>query len=193
MESFVQAFLDGISHIFCLDALDHIIYLLVLTACYDYSKLKRIFWLVTAFTIGHAITFILSALGMTPGVRSFAEIAIPITIALTAIMNWLKRDKKGRQHKEGILVYLVAIFFGSLHGLAIGSMIQMKLIGGESFLAQLAGFNLGVEMAQIVVVIGIVFVQMLLMGIFRIKLSDWRIGSSGVGFGAALMILMKNL
>ena len=194
MNQLFQAFSEGMAHIFCLDAVDHILFLLVLCASYDYSMLKRIFWLVTAFTIGHAFTFVLSALGCAPSVRSWAEVLIPFTILLTAIVNWCKPERqKGLIEKGKTLIYLLTITCGSIHGLAIGSMIRIKLDPGENFLGQLIGFNLGVEVAQIAVVVLILTAQWSLMRLLGIKLGHWRIGVSGIGFGAALLILLDTL
>jgi len=194
MNQILQAFSEGMAHIFCLDAVDHILFLLVLCASYDYSMVKRIFWLVTAFTIGHAFTFILSALGYTPSVRSWAEIMIPFTILITAIVNWYKPERQKDLRETGkTLIYLLTISCGSIHGLAIGSMIRIKLDPGENFISQLIGFNLGVEVAQIAVVVLILATQRYLMGLLRIKLVHWKIGVSGIGFGAALLILLDTL
>ena len=194
MNQIFQAFSEGMAHIFCLDAVDHILFLLVLCASYNYSMLKRIFWLVTAFTIGHAFTFIISALGYAHSVREWAEIMIPFTILITAIVNWFKPERqKGLIERGKTLIYLLTITCGSIHGLAIGSMIRIKLDAGENFISQLIGFNLGVEVAQIAVVLLILAIQISLRFLLGIKLSHWKIGVSGIGFGAALLILLDTL
>ena len=194
MSEFFQALSEGVAHIFCLDALDHILFLLVLCASFDHSKIKKIVWLVTAFTFGHAFTFVLSALGYTPSIRQWAEILIPITIIITAIINWTKPERlKGSKEKRRNLTYFLTILFGAVHGLAIGSMIRIKLDPGEHFLSQLLGFNLGIEVAQIAVVILILIVQLFSMALFRVKLFHWKIAVSGIGFGAALLMFLDNL
>ncbi len=194
MSVFFKAFLEGADHILRLDALDHILYLLVLCACYDYSKSGRIIGLVTAFTIGHALTFILAASGYMPNVRPWAEMAIPVTIMITAIVNWsIPERKRSRRELGHRWVYLITIFFGAVHGSAIGSMLRIKIDLEEHFLPTLLGFNLGVELAQILVVIIILVVQLLLMALFRIKMNAWKQAVSGIAFGAAFLILLDNL
>jgi|GEM_PF-2470603 len=152
MNTFFHSFTEGMFHIFCLDAIDHILFLLALVARFDFTKLKYVFWMVTAFTIGHAITFMLAALGKFYDVRSMAEMAIPATIAITAIYNMFSNHKWGRSFSVSFIAYVLALFFGSIHGLAIGSMLRMKLINGH-FITQLVGYNLGIEFAQIAVVL----------------------------------------
>jgi len=192
MNAFSHSFLDGMSHIFCLDAADHILFLLALVARFDYTKLKHVFWMVTAFTIGHAISFVLAALDIMPSVRAWAETAIPITIALTAIFNLVTQERKEEKYGVSIFVYLIALFFGGIHGLAIGSMLKMKIITGN-LIPQLLGFNLGIELAQIIVVIGIMLFQFLLASIFNVKLKAWRIGASVVALGLSIMMLFDKL
>ena len=109
-------------------------------------------------------------------------------------VNWCKPERqKGLIEKGKTLIYLLTITCGSIHGLAIGSMIRIKLDPGENFLGQLIGFNLGVEVAQIAVVVLILTTQWTLMRLLGIKLGHWRIGVSGIGFGAALLILLDTL
>lgn len=194
MSHFIQAFLKGLSHIFCLEAIDHILFLLVLCACYDHTKLKRIFWLVTAFTIGHGITFFLVALDYAPSVRPWSEQAIPITIIVTALVNWFKPLGRRSYREQGLaLTYLLAISFGAIHGLAASLEFKMTLVKGTSLLDQIGGLNLGIELAQIGVVLIILFIQMLLMSLFRITIVNWKNAVSGLAMGAALIILMSRL
>ncbi len=194
MSLFFQAFVKGLSHIFCLGALDHILFLLVLCACYDYTKLKRIFWLVTAFTVGHGITFFMVALDYLPSVRGWSEQAIPITIILTALLNWIKPvGRRSLREKMVGALYVIAICFGCIHGLAASLEFKMTLVTGTSFAAQVAGLNLGIELAQIGVVLIILFFQMLVMSLFRITMVNWKNAVSGVALGAALIILMSRL
>ena len=192
MNTFFHSFTEGMFHIFCLDAIDHILFLLALVARFDFTKLKYVFWMVTAFTIGHAITFMLAALGKFYDVRSMAEMAIPATIAITAIYNMFSNHKWGRSFSVSFIAYVLALFFGSIHGLAIGSMLRMKLINGH-FITQLVGYNLGIEFAQIAVVLGILITQFFIMGMFKVKQEAWRIGASGVALGCSVMMLLDKL
>ncbi len=192
MNTFSHSLVDGMSHIFCLDALDHILFLLALVARFDCTKLKYVFWMVTAFTIGHAISFILAATGNMPSVRTWAETAIPITIAITAVFNMLAKQRQGTEFRINVFIYFLALIFGGIHGLAIGSMLQMKIVAG-SFISQLLGFNVGIELAQIIVVLGIMIFQYLLVLSFNVKTNVWRIGASGVALGCSLMMLLDKL
>jgi HupE / UreJ protein len=95
---------------------------------------------VTGFTIGHSITLALASLGWlsAPG---WIEPAIAVTIGVAAWLNlypqrWLRGD-------------LLALLFGLIHGVAFSEVIREAGIGGTSLLWALAGFNVGVELGQL--------------------------------------------
>ena len=62
MDEFKTWFFIGFEHIMDIQALDHTLFILALVVAYDSSQLKKIIFLVTAFTIGHSVTLVLSAL-----------------------------------------------------------------------------------------------------------------------------------
>ena len=64
MDLFKTWFMVGFDHILNVQALDHILFVLALVVVYKPSMVKQIVILITAFTIGHSITLILSALDL---------------------------------------------------------------------------------------------------------------------------------
>ena len=52
---------------------------------YEIKMIKKIIILITAFTIGHTITLVLSTLNMISFDQKIIEFSIPITIAITSI------------------------------------------------------------------------------------------------------------
>ena len=59
---FAQYFDLGFDHILHKDAIDHILFILVLCALYKIQDWKKLLMLVTAFTIGHSVTLVLVSL-----------------------------------------------------------------------------------------------------------------------------------
>jgi hypothetical protein len=95
---------------------------------------------VTGFTIGHSITLALASLGWLTA-PPWIEPAIAITIGIAALLNlypqrWLRGD-------------VLALLFGLIHGVAFSEVIREAGIGGASVLWALAGFNVGVELGQL--------------------------------------------
>ena len=54
MNDFALYFVTGWQHIISYNALDHIIFIVALTAIYAAANYKQVLILVTAFTIGHS-------------------------------------------------------------------------------------------------------------------------------------------
>lgn len=162
MNSFLFYFIEGWKHIISRDALDHQLFILALAVIYTAKDWRRVLVLVTAFTIGHSLTLALSVLDLIRVPSSWVEFLIPVTIVLTALWNMIRRQQLKRVNSN----YLLALFFGLIHGLGFANAIRMMLASDQSMGVGLFGFNLGLEAGQIVVVILILLVtQLLLYGI----------------------------
>ncbi|KIC91550.1 HupE/UreJ family protein [Flavihumibacter sp. ZG627] len=172
MQDFNLYFGLGVEHILTWDALDHILFITALCLRYKIRDWKKIFLLVTSFTIGHSITLVLSTLGHVKMDVEWIEFLIPLTIAGTALSNLFY--KPGRQYSKLSLIYFLALFFGMIHGLAYANLL-LDLEGGQNLSSHLLAFNLGIEVGQLFVVA----VVLLLSYIFVEKLKigqDWWIG-----------------
>jgi hypothetical protein len=104
--------------------------------------------IVTAFTIAHSITLSLSVLNIVRLPTRLVESAIAVSVALAALSNfWPRLCDKG---------WLVALGFGLIHGFGFANvLVELELTGGILALA-LVGFNVGVELGQLMVVIAFV-------------------------------------
>ena len=85
MQDFKLYFGIGTQHILTWEAMDHILFVGALCLRYLVKDWKKVVVLVTAFTIGHSITLVLSALGLVHFATRWIEFLIPITIVATAI------------------------------------------------------------------------------------------------------------
>jgi hypothetical protein len=92
MNDFVFFFSEGWHHIISRDALDHVLFIASLAVVYVASEWRKILILVTAFTIGHALTLVLSVLDILRFRDAWVEFLIPCTIVTTAAVNLLQRD-----------------------------------------------------------------------------------------------------
>ena len=93
MQEFKIWFEIGFDHIINYQALDHILFIVALTVIYDIKMIKKIVILITAFTVGHTLTLVLSTLNLIQYDQKIIEFAIPLTIAVAAINNILKRNQ----------------------------------------------------------------------------------------------------
>ena len=164
MTDFNFYFTEGWKHIISADALDHQLFILALAVVYTFKDWKKVLVLVTAFTIGHSLTLALSVLNVIRVSPAWVEFLIPVTIALTALWNMIN----GKPVKNVNTNYFLALFFGLIHGLGFANSIRMMLASDQSLGWGLLGFNTGLEVGQIVVVLLILFLGKLLLDLVKI-------------------------
>jgi hypothetical protein len=140
---------EGWLHIISWYALDHVLFIAALVAMHTIYQWKKIIVLVTAFTIGHCITLALSSFKIISFNSYWVELLIPITIMITAGLNLLHHQNKKVNYRTK---YLLALAFGCIHGLGFANTIQFMLASKQHITVPLFGFNIGLEIGQIVVV-----------------------------------------
>ncbi len=146
---FSNYFEIGFTHILDIKGYDHILFLTALCLPFLLKDWKRVLYLATAFTIGHSITLACVTLDVIKVSPDLIEFFIPVTIALTALYDLLK--------KQGTigLSYIGALLFGFIHGMGFSNFLRSALLPGEEnqLVWQLLVFNLGIEIGQIIIVI----------------------------------------
>lgn len=160
MQNFGFYFDLGWHHIIAWDALDHLLFVLALSAIYLIGNWKQVLVLVTAFTIGHSLTLALSVYDVVRTNSKWVEFLIPCTIKVTALFNFFQKDYKPRSLR---LNYFLALFFGLIHGLGFANAIRFMMMKDESLGWSLFGFNIGLEAGQVVVVTGILVLSFLIV------------------------------
>lgn len=147
----------GIDHILDPDGLDHLYFIVSFCLLYTLSELRKIAGLITAFTVGHSITLALAALNMISVSPDLIERLIPITILLSCGLNYKELLKKGDyEAPKGYMIYGVILFFGLIHGLGFSNFVSAMLFDGDSIVIPLLGFNIGIEVAQLVIVFSVI-------------------------------------
>lgn len=146
-------FQTGFEHITDIAGYDHMLFLLVLCSIYRFKNWDWVV-LITAFTVGHSITLALSVLQVVKIPSALIELAIPVTILISAVFRWLQVERNENQvFVKDQKVYAVALFFGFIHGLGFSNMLR-SLLGGEADILQpLLFFNLGLEVGQLLIVL----------------------------------------
>jgi hypothetical protein len=138
----------GFYHITNLDAKDHILFLLALAAIYRIRDWRDTLWVISAFTIGHSVTLVLAVTGALRLPSPLIEFLIPVTIVATCIENLLVRDHKvalwGGRYRP-----VFAGVFGLVHGAGFAGYLQNLFM--DHIAVPLFGFNVGIELGQIVV------------------------------------------
>ncbi|XMO88180.1 HupE/UreJ family protein [Algibacter sp. AS12] len=181
----------GINHVLDINAYDHVLFLIVLTVPYMFKDWKRVFLLVSMFTLGHTLSLVLSAYNVVRVNASVVEFLIPITIMVVALFNVFTSGKGAQREKVGVL-FLSTLFFGLIHGLGFAREFQMLLGDSDSKLILLLEFALGIEIAQIIIVFLVLFLGYIVQTIFRFSKRDWIMVISAIVVGLVIPMILNS-
>ena len=156
MAQFGEFFVQGVWHIWI--GYDHVLFLLSLLLPVVLvptpqgwrgvnrlgQALHEVLWVVTAFTVAHSITLSLAALGVLQLPSRLVESAIAVSVMLAAFNNIYPLVSRRR--------WLAAFGFGLIHGFGFASVLAELGLPQQALVLSLVGFNLGVEMGQLAIV-----------------------------------------
>ena len=181
----------GIDHILDLEGLDHLYFIVSFCLLYTIQDLRKIAALVTAFTVGHSITLALAALDKISVNPDLIEMLIPITILISCLLNYwtLLRQTEYRVPK-GYLIYPIILLFGLIHGLGFSNFLSAMLFEGESIVTPLLGFNIGIEVAQLIIVLVVLSVLWLTDKLLKWKKAVRLVLNTAVSVMVLQMILL---
>jgi len=131
----------GFEHI--MGGLDHLLFVLGLLLLVVGTR--RLVLTITAFTVGHSITLGASVLGWVSAPSAVIEVLIALSVLLLAVELTHERNTLTRRFP-----WLVAGAFGLLHGFGFAGALADIGLGESHIPLALLGFNLGVEMGQLV-------------------------------------------
>jgi len=190
-----QAYLQlGFDHITDSNGYDHILFIVALCTIYTLIDWKKVIILVTAFTIGHSITLALSTMGVISIRPDVIELLIPVTILFTAILNFFHKTPKVSYVREKTFSprYPLALTFGLIHGLGFSNYLR-ALLGKEADIVEpLLGFNVGLELGQLIIVFIILAIAFLAIEILRLSKLRWNDIISGIIVGMAISLIINN-
>ena len=154
---FCSIFRLGLLHI--AEGTDHLLFLLtlllpapLLVKAHRWSvsgpakrSVLQVVKIVSAFTIGHSITLALGTLGLLRLPQPPIEFLIATSILVSAI-HALRPIFPGRE-------YMIAAGFGLIHGASFAAVLSELGLDPWGMAVGIAGFNLGIEVMQMTVVL----------------------------------------
>ena len=182
----------GLHHVLDIQAYDHVLIMMALVLPFTFKDWKRLLFSVTLFTAGHTTALLLSVYEILVIKASIVELLIPITILSTAVFNLFTIGKTNR--KENLnLIFLITLFFGIIHGLGFSNYFK-TLLGGSSNskLIPLLEFALGIEGAQITVVLAMLIVAYSVQSLFKFSRRDWILVGSAFIIGVVVPMILEN-
>ncbi len=191
MDDFTLYFKMGFHHVLDFSAYDHILFLIVLAVVFKFNQWKKVLWLVTLFTIGHSITLALSAFEIIKINVNVIEFLIPLTIFITGLVNIITIYKTSKRNENINLLF--GLFFGLIHGLGFSNYFKMMVGREEDKLFPLVEFALGIEAAQIIIVLGILSIGTLILSIKKIKREYWILISSSIVILISIKMMFERI
>ena len=148
-QTIIEYIILGVEHIVP-KGLDHILF--IFGVFFFAVKLKPLLWQVTMFTLAHSLTLILASLKLVFIPATIIEPLIALSIGYVAFENVFQRQNKFRSRTNAIR-YAVIFFFGLIHGLGFAFVLDDIGLPTGQLILSLLSFNIGVEIAQIGLVI----------------------------------------
>lgn len=193
MQEFLGWLKEGFHHITDLQGYDHMLFITALVAAYLPSQWKKLIVLVTSFTIGHSISLAMAVLGYVTVQRGVVEFLIPLTIFISGGMNVIAPDRRLLDSRIFFeWKYVTALFFGLIHGLGFSNYLRDLLGSEESILMPLFGFNVGLELGQILVVSLFMGLAALAMKSRYFKQQYWTLIWSVFAMGWAVLMMIER-
>jgi hydrogenase/urease accessory protein HupE len=129
----------GIEHL--LTGYDHILFLLTVVVGITFIESLKA---VTSFTLAHSLTMALAFLGAISLPSSIVEPLIAVTVIYVAFENILRTNIRRR--------WIWTFFFGLIHGLGFVGALKLITVSKSELVLSLVSFNVGIELAQLLVV-----------------------------------------
>ena len=188
METFWFYFDLGFDHVLDIGGLDHFYFLVALSLPFAFKNWQRLLLWVSLFTLGHSLSLLVTHFEWLKIDAAWVEFLIPITICITCLSILVQ---KKHSHLKGVWINLITLFFGLIHGFGFGRYFKMIASEGEAVLGLLE-FALGVEFAQILIVIFVLFMNWIALGLLKIQALKWQLIIASMVLSQAILMTSNN-
>ena len=120
-----------------------------------------------------------------------AQFLIPMTIAISAISLLLKK-RTSIADKTSWFFPILTILFGVIHGLGFGRYFSL-LIPEGSVGSSLFSFALGVELAQILIVLGVLILNIIVIDFMKRSRLKWEFLIGALVLSQALTMIIERI
>jgi hypothetical protein len=186
--SFLDFILLGFEHIWA--GIDHLLF--VAGLIFIARTPRRVLATITGFTIAHSITLALAALDVV----HLPTRAIEGVIALSIVFLAVELAKGPRDTLTWRMPIVVASAFGLLHGFGFAVVLSEIGLPSQGLVAALLGFNLGIELGQIVFAALILVILRLVRKVDRRGAAQWpvqKLAGYAVGILASFWMFQRML
>lgn len=181
----------GFWHVIDVEGLDHFFFIVTLAIPFAFSQSKKLLWWVTLFTLGHTLSLVGNVYAEIQFSSFWIELLIPITIALSAASLLTKKKTSSAERKTWFFP-TITLLFGIIHGLGFGRYFSM-LIPEEAVGLSLFAFAFGVELAQILIVVGVLIVNFIVINGIKRSRSKWEFLIGAMVLSQALTMIFERI
>lgn len=192
MQEFWIFFKIGLTHVLNFHGYDHVLFLIALSVPYAFKDWSKLLILISIFTLGHTLALFLSVFNIIIVKSNIVEFIIPITILITAFYNLFTAGKTNKNSNITFIGF-VTLFFGIIHGLGFSNYFK-ALLSGEAIdkLPNLLEFSLGIETAQVIVVLCVMLLSFIFLTLFRFNKRDFTLTMSAFVIGVVLPLIIES-
>ncbi|MGA1030000.1 MAG: HupE/UreJ family protein [Flavobacteriaceae bacterium] len=191
MDSFWFYLQLGFQHVLDPNGLDHFFFLIVLALPFGWRKGRALVTWVTLFTLGHTFALWAAYEEWITLSGAWVEFLIPITISWMSLTVLIQKKKAIAHKQQAYRLGVTTLVFGLIHGLGFGRYFS-QIVLEESAYGSLFQFALGVEFAQLLIVLGVVLVNLLVLDLFRWKAQKWQWIVAAMVLSQALRMTIEN-
>lgn len=181
----------GFWHVLDLAGLDHLFFIITLATPFGFKQSKKLIWWVTLFTLGHTLSLIGNFYVAFHFSFYWIELLIPMTIALSAAS--LLYNKSTSLDKNNLVIYpSLTVLFGVIHGLGFGRYFSM-LVPEEAAGLSLFSFAIGLELAQLAIVLGVLIFNFLVLSVMKRSKPKWEFLVGAIVLSQALAMIFERI
>lgn len=189
MENFWFYFKLGFDHVLDPSGLDHFYFLIALTLPFMFREWQKLLIWVSIFTLGHTLSLFASNFKWILVDGKWVEFLIPITIGITCLSVLFKQRNTV---PKASWINSITLFFGIIHGFGFGRYFRMISIDDENVAISLLEFALGVEFAQVVIVLSMLLTNFLVIRVFGFKIQKWELIVAALVLSQAISMTVEN-
>lgn len=162
----------GAKHVLDWNAYDHMLFLSAMALPFSFKNNRHLLFLVSAFTITHCTSLALSAYEVLTVNTRLIEFLIPVSIVAMAIFN--AKYSQQKVERSQLLIHTIATaLFGLIHGFGFSNYFKMLMGETQDKALGLVGFATGLEVAQLLIVTGVLLIGFLLVSAMGIKQKNY--------------------
>ena len=181
----------GFWHVIDWEGLDHFYFIITLAMPFAFYQGKKLLWWVTLFTLGHTLSLVGNFYAGITFSAYWIELLIPITIGLNAITLFFP-SQHDKMLSKSFFFPFITLVFGVIHGLGFGRYFTM-LIPQDAVTLSLFSFALGVEAAQIAIVLGVLILSYIITHQFRQSKKKWEFLVGAMILSQALGMIFERI